>query len=104
LRKGRRAREWRHLPDTHRAAVQRLHRRVEEAVETIQRLRAENERLRQRVQELESRPAFPEDKAVLALDDDPEAVRERITDFIDVIDDYLEATAPDDGADVETDP
>jgi len=81
-------------PEEHRTGLQRLHRQVEQAVETIQRLRAENERLRQRVRELETRPALPDDQTILTLDGDPDAVQERIADFIDAIDAYLEATAP----------
>jgi predicted RNase H-like nuclease (RuvC/YqgF family) len=82
-----------HLPAEHRAPMQRLYRRVEQAAATIERLRAENERLRRRVEELEAQPAFPDAETVLALDEDPEDVRERITRFIDAIDTYLEASA-----------
>jgi 5'-deoxynucleotidase YfbR-like HD superfamily hydrolase len=95
-----------HLPPEHRDVVRRLHRRVAEAVETIRRLRAENERLRRRVEELEAGPDLPEDETVLALEDDPEALRGRITRFIDAIDTYLERSpsdrpnaATDDGTD-----
>jgi predicted RNase H-like nuclease (RuvC/YqgF family) len=86
-----------HLPAAHRETVRRLQRRVEQAVATIERLRSENRRLRDRVEELESQPAFPEDETVFTLDDDPEAVKERINRFIDAIDTYLDAS-PDDGA------
>lgn len=74
--------------------LQRLHARVEQAVETIDRLRDENERLRQRVAELESRPAVPDDKTLLLMDDDREALREQIAGFIDAIDRYLDTDAP----------
>jgi regulator of replication initiation timing len=91
-----------HLPAEHRAPMQRLYRRVERAVETIERLRAENERLRRRVEELEAQPTLPDDETVFALDEDPEEVKERITRFIDAIDTYLEGSsveeASDDGA------
>jgi hypothetical protein len=63
-------------------------------VDTIERLRAENERLRRRVEELEAGPDLPDDETHLSLDDDPEALRERITDFIDAIDAYLERPTP----------
>ncbi|MFP4227810.1 MAG: cell division protein ZapB [Salinivenus sp.] len=85
-----------HLPEAYRDAFRRLHRQVERAADTIDRLRAENERLREKNQELEARPVLPDDKAVLTLDDDPEALRSRISEFIDAIDDYLEATDPED--------
>ena len=88
-----------HLPAEHRAVIRRLRRRVEQAVETIEALRAENERLRQRVEELEAKPAFPEAETVLTLDDDPEEVKDRISHFIDTIDTYLEAAEPDAPAD-----
>lgn len=94
-----------HLPEEHQRVMQRLARRVKEAVTTIDGLRAENERLRRRVEELEAQPDYPEDETVLALDDDPDAVRERITQFINTIDAYLEtsATAADNAADDEPD-
>ncbi len=91
-----------HLPAEHREAMQRLHRRVEEAAETIERLRAENRQLRERVDELEARPTFPEAETVLTLDDDPEELRDQITEFIDAIDTYLEA-GPSDDEDAPTD-
>ena len=73
--------------------MRRLHRRVQQARETIEKLRAENEQLRAQIQKLNERPVVPDDKTVLALDDEPEALRGRIDDFIDAIDAYLEATA-----------
>lgn len=82
-----------HLPAEHREAVQHLRRRVEQAVATIKRLRAENEQLRRRVDELEAQPTFPDDETVFALDDEPDDVKQRITSFIDAIDSYLEASA-----------
>jgi FtsZ-binding cell division protein ZapB len=82
------------VPDAHRDVLRRLTRRVEEAVETIERLRAENERLRRRVEELEAGPDLPDDETILTLEDDPEALRDRITRFIDAIDAYLDRPAP----------
>lgn len=97
-----------HLPVEHREAMQRLQQRVEQAAATIERLQAENERLRRRVEELEAQPAFPDDDTVFALDEDPEDVKQRITRFIDAIDTYLEASEADDGdeaaADASDDP
>jgi HPt (histidine-containing phosphotransfer) domain-containing protein len=82
------------LPDEHREVVRRLSQQVAAAVETIEELRAENERLRRRVEELEAGPEIPDDETLLTLDDDPDAVREQITEFIDTIDSFL-ATASD---------
>jgi chromosome segregation ATPase len=84
-----------HLPAEHRDTMRRLYRRVEQAVATIEQLRAKNERLRRRVEELEEQPAFPDVETVLTLDDDPEAVKERISRFIDAIDTYLDAADAD---------
>ena len=80
-----------HLPEEHRDVVRRLHRQVKRATATIDELQAENERLRRRVEELEAQPAVPEDETVLTFDDDPEALRTRITQFIDAIDTYLDS-------------
>jgi predicted nuclease with TOPRIM domain len=82
------------LPDEHREVVRRLSQQVAAAVETIEELRAENERLRRRVEELEAGPEIPDDETLFTLDDDPDAVREQITEFIDTIDSFL-ATASD---------
>jgi predicted RNase H-like nuclease (RuvC/YqgF family) len=96
--------DFSHLPAEHRDTMRRLYRRVEQAAATIEQLRAENERLRRRVEELEAQPAFPEADTVLTLDDDPEAVRERISRFIDVIDTYLDETEPEPEADADDEP
>jgi hypothetical protein len=82
------------LPEEHRGIVRRLHRRVTQAVRTIEELRAENERLRRRIEELEAGPTVPEDESLFTLDEPPDALRDRITAFIDAIDTYLDA-APD---------
>lgn len=82
------------LPTEHRDAVRQLSRRVAQAVDTIERLRAENERLRRRVEELEAGPDLPDDEAFLRLEDDPDALRDRITQFIDAIDACLERPVP----------
>jgi len=98
------ARPLKALPEASRPSVRRLYERVEQSVETIQRLRAENERLRERVEELEERPSFPDDKTVVALDDDPDSLRDRITEFIDVIDAYLDAVASDEETENQASP
>lgn len=76
-------------PATPSAALERLRRKVHRAAEEIERLRAENRRLKKRVQELETRPAIGEDEAFLTLDD-PDALREQIKGFIETIDMYLD--------------
>ena len=81
-----------HLPAEHREPIRRLYQRVEEAVNTIEKLRSENEALRARVAELEAQPTFPEDESVLALDEDPDVLKGRINRFIDAIDTYLNAS------------
>jgi predicted RNase H-like nuclease (RuvC/YqgF family) len=85
-----------HLPAEHRDAVRRLHRRVQAAAETIERLRAENRQLRERIEELEAQPSFPDSETVLALDENPDVLRKQINHFIDTIDTYLEATPSED--------
>jgi predicted nuclease with TOPRIM domain len=90
------------LPAEHRDAIRRLSRRVAQAADTIERLRAENERLRRRVEELEAGPDLPDDETHLSLDDDPEALRERITAFIDAIDACLDRPAPSSAAPEDT--
>jgi predicted RNase H-like nuclease (RuvC/YqgF family) len=87
-----------HLPAEHRDVMQRLYRRVEQAAATIERLRAENERLRRRVEELEAQPSFPDEETVLTLDEDPEDVKQRITRFIDAIDTYLDVSVDEDSS------
>lgn len=82
--------ELSHLPPEHRAVVRRLRAQVERATTALERLQDENERLRRRVEELEQHPALQPDTTTLVLDDDPDALRGRISSFIDAIDTYLE--------------
>ena len=82
--------ELTHLPPAYRAAVRRLQVQVERATTALNRLQAENERLRRRVDELEQRLALQPDITSLVLDEDPETLRDRISTFIDAIDTYLE--------------
>jgi uncharacterized coiled-coil protein SlyX len=83
-----------HLPPEHRATVRRLRAQVDRATTALNRLQDENERLRRRVEELEERPAVQPDTTALVLDNDPEALRDRISSFIDAIDTYLENGTP----------
>ena len=82
--------ELTHLPPEYRAAVRRLQVQVERATTALNRLQAENERLRRRVDELEQRPVLQPDTTSLVLDEDPETLRDSISTFIDAIDMYLE--------------
>jgi len=77
------------VPDAHRDVVQRLYQQIRAAISTIEELRTENERLRKRIEELEAEPEYPDDETILALDENPEEVREQITQFINTIDTYL---------------
>lgn len=81
--------DLRALPSEYREAVAQLQDTIEQAVETIAVLRAENERLSERVDVLEKRPDVPDDATVVTLDDSPDALREQIRRFIAIIDDYL---------------
>ena len=84
-----------HLPPEYRAVIRRLRTQVDRATAALDRLQSENERLRRRVQELEQRPAIQPNTTTLVLDNDPDALRDRITTFINAIDTYLEDdTAP----------
>jgi chromosome segregation ATPase len=66
---------------------------VNRAADEIERLRAENRRLQERVETLEQRPDVSQDEAFITLDD-PEALRRQIQDFIDTIDAYLDEPTP----------
>lgn len=79
-----------HLPPEYQDTVRRLRAEVDRATTALDRLQAENERLRRRVAELERRPAVHPDTTTLVLDDDPSALRDRISAFIEAIDTYLE--------------
>ena len=77
--------------DAHRLrALDRLRDRVEAAAREIERLRAENAELRTRVGDLAAHPAVgSEADVLLAFDDDSDAVRAKIEDFIGTIDRLL---------------
>jgi hypothetical protein len=72
-----------------RAAVRRAAEEVGRLREKTGRLEGENGRLRARVTQLEADPSAGRDGTALLLDDDPEALRERIDQFIDAIDAHL---------------
>ena len=83
-----------HLPPEHRSTVRRLQAQVDRATTVLERLQAENERLRRRIKTLEKRPAIDPNTTTFILDDDPETMRDRIGDFIDTIDTFLDDGAP----------
>ncbi|WP_143815453.1 cell division protein ZapB [Longibacter salinarum] len=88
------------VPEPFREAVAALHEQVQTAADAIRELRAENERLRQKVEDLSERPDVSDDDAFILLDDDRADLRERIQSFIDAIDEHLE-TSPASGIDPE---
>ncbi len=84
------------IPEPFREAVSALREQTRTAAETIRALRAENQRLRDRVEELSQRPDVGDDDAFAHFDDDRDALRKRIQHFIDAIDDHLD-NAPESG-------
>ena len=78
------------LPAGQQEAIKHLHTQVARAVTAINALKAENERLRERVEQLEQRPAVADDETFLTLPADPEALRDTLDDFIRSIDAYLD--------------
>lgn len=83
----------RRLPAGQQEAVKKLHKQVARAVTAIKALKAENRQLRERVQELEQRPAVPDGGTALTLPRDPDSLRETVDHFIGVIDAYLDGNA-----------
>lgn len=81
-------------------ALERLRERVEAAAAEIERLRAENAELAARVRELAALEAAGggADALRLALDEEPEALREKIEGFIAAIDRMLAEPAAEDEA------
>lgn len=84
------------IPKPFREAVFALRKQTQMAAETIRALRAENQRLRKKVEELSQRPNVRDNDAFAHFDDDRDALRERIQHFIDAIDDHLDS-APESG-------
>lgn len=85
-------------PATPAQALERLRARIGDAVRELERLRAENELLAQRVAELEVSGGRTPD-VVLPFADTPEALRDKMDEFIDALDAFLaldggEAPAP----------
>lgn len=78
------------LPEAQQDLLRSLFERVDAAADTIERLRAENRRLRKRVATLEQRPEVADDQTMVLLDDDPNALRSQVDRFIGAIDAYLD--------------
>lgn len=72
-------------------SLHRLRNRVKGAAAELERLRQENADLQARVHELEEQAEPNADGTVVAIGEDPEDVRERVNEFIEIIDDYLES-------------
>lgn len=70
-------------------ALEQLRTQVERAVRSLKRLRKENERLRARVEELQTHPGLDQDGTFVSFDEDPEVLRRKINGFIDAIDHRL---------------
>lgn len=70
-------------------SLERLREKVEGAAQELKRLREENEDLVARIAELEARPAQESDAASVSFEEDPEALRRKVTGFIEAIDQYL---------------
>ena len=70
-------------------SLERLRDRVKKAARELERLRAENAALTERIRQLETSPAVDLEGTVLAFDEDPDILREKVEGFIKTIDEYL---------------
>lgn len=70
-------------------SLAKLRDRIRKAAGELERLRRENMALAERIRELETRPLVDLDGTVLAFDEDPDELREKVDDFIATIDSYL---------------
>jgi len=78
------------LPEAQQTLLRTLFEQVDAAADTIERLRAENRRLRERIATLEQRPEVADDQTMVLLDDDPNVLRSQVDRFIGAIDAYLD--------------
>ena len=69
--------------------LERLRDRVKKAARELERLRTENAALTERIRRLETSPTVDLEGTVLAFDEDPEMLREKVEGFITTIDAYL---------------
>ncbi len=63
--------------------------RVQKTAQELNRLHKENQKLAQRVAELERGPAIDPNTTILSFEENPDRLRERINGFIQAIDTYL---------------
>ncbi len=70
-------------------SLERLRDRVKKAARELERLRTENAALTERIRRLETSPTVDLEGTVLAFDEDPEILREKVEGFITTIDAYL---------------
>lgn len=82
-------------PDHGLRALATLRERIEQAAAEIGRLRDENSRLADRVEEL---AALTGEAAGVTIGGDPAALREQVEDFIEAIDRMLAEPSPDEAA------
>ena len=85
---GERAEKEKPLPEP--ASLEVLRNRVEEAVKSIEELRATNAALLKQVSELEKRPAIDRDHAFFSLPRDPDSLKDDLRSFIEMLDEYME--------------
>ena len=70
-------------------SLQRLRDRIMNTLQELERLRTNNAELAERIRELEERPHVDLDGTVLAFDEDPQQLREKVEGFIRAIDTYI---------------
>ena len=70
-------------------SLQRLRDRIMKTLQELERLRTSNAELAERIRELEKRPHVDLDGTVLAFDEDPQQLREKVEGFIRAIDTYI---------------
>lgn len=71
------------------SSLERLRNRIEDTARELHRLREENAALVKRLSELEANPMMDLEGTLIALDENPEAMREKIQGYIAAIDNYL---------------
>ena len=70
-------------------SLERLRDRVRLAAEEIIRLRDENAALAERLAELETEASIQQEGHAIRMDEDPEVLRRKVSEFIEAIDNYL---------------
>ncbi len=70
-------------------SLERLRDRVKKAARELERLRTDNAALTERIRRLETSPTVDLEGTVLAFDEDPDILREKVEGLITTIDAYL---------------